>query len=68
MSPKRRLAVRQIDKAPLLSDLLRNWFETARLPVCSLAAEAISYAVDRPGMLPLRGVGDLADPWPVPVP
>jgi hypothetical protein len=31
MSPKQRLAVRQIDSAPLLSDL-RNWFETARLP------------------------------------
>jgi hypothetical protein len=31
MSPKQRLAVRQIDSAPLLGDL-RNWFETARLP------------------------------------
>ena len=31
MSPTRRLAVRQIDSAPLPSDL-RNWFETARLP------------------------------------
>jgi hypothetical protein len=66
-SPRRRLAVRQIDSAPLLSDL-RNWFETARLPGRSPTAEAISYALNRPGMLPLRGVGDLADPWPVTVP
>ena len=44
MSPKRRLAVRQFDSAPLLSDL-RNWFETARLPGRSPTAEAISYAL-----------------------
>jgi len=60
MSPKRRLAVRQFDSAPLLSDL-RNWFETARLPGRSPTAEAISYAVHRPEMLLLRGVGDSAD-------
>ena len=66
-SPRRRLAVRRIDSAPLLSDL-RNWFETARLPGRSPTAEAISYALHQPGMLPLRGVGNLADPWPVPVP
>jgi hypothetical protein len=64
MSLKQRLAVRQIDSAPLLSDL-RNWFETARLPGRSPTAEAISYALPRPGWLPLRGVGDLADQWPV---
>jgi len=63
MSPKRRLAVRQFDSAPLLSDL-RNWFETARLPGRSPTAEAIGYAVHRPGMLPLRGVGDLTDRGP----
>jgi len=34
MSPKQRLAVRQIDSAPLVSDL-RNWFGTARLPVAA---------------------------------
>ena len=45
MSPKQRLAVRQIDSAPLLSDL-RNWFETARLPGRSPTAEAISYALN----------------------
>jgi hypothetical protein len=48
MSPKLRLAVRQIDSTPLLSDL-RNWFETARLPGRSPTAEAISYALHRPG-------------------
>ena len=48
-SPKQRLAVRKIDSAPLVSDL-RNWFETARLPGRSPTAEAISYAVHRPGI------------------
>jgi hypothetical protein len=67
MSPKQRLAVRQIDSAPLLSDL-RNWFETARLPGRSSTAEAINYALNRPGYSRLRGVGDLADPWPVTAP
>ncbi len=45
MSPKQRLAVRQSDSAPLVSDL-RNWFETARLPGRSPTAEAISYALN----------------------
>ena len=53
MSPKQRLAIRQIDSAPLLSDL-RNWFETARLPGRSPTAEAISHALNRPGIPPLR--------------
>jgi hypothetical protein len=40
MSPKQRLAIRQIDCAPLLSDL-RNSFETARLPGRSPTAEPV---------------------------
>jgi len=66
MSPKQRLAVRQIDSARLLSDL-RNWFETARLPGRSSTAEAISYALSRPGysryavsgIWPIRGPSQL---------
>ena len=66
MSPKQRLAVRRIDSAPLLSDL-RNWFETARLPGRSSTAEAISYALSRPGysryavseIWPIRGPSQL---------
>ena len=40
MSPKQRLAIRQIDSAPLVSDL-RNWFETNRLPGRSPTAERL---------------------------
>ncbi len=45
MSPKQRLAVCQIDSAPLVSDL-RNWFEKARLLGRSPRAEAISYPLN----------------------
>jgi len=46
MSSKQRLAICQINRAPLLSDLY-NWFETARRAGRSPTAEAISYALNR---------------------
>ena len=57
MSPKQRLAVRQIDWAPLLSDL-RSWFETARLPGRNPTAEAISHALNRRNLAVGTGISE----------
>src|SRR6516165_3281733 len=57
MSPKQRLAVRQIDCAPLLSDP-RSWFETARLPGRNPTAEAISHALNRRNLAVGTGISE----------